>query len=85
MGFSRSSILHACLRQEFGWSSAAAGLVQSSFFAGFLLAQLPGGYFASRLGGRRVLPLGLATWSLATALAPLMASTIPSLAFSRWG
>ncbi len=45
--------------------------------------QLPGGAFASRLGGRRVLPLGLATWSLGTALAPVMASTVSSLALSR--
>jgi len=71
------------MAQEFGWSSGVAGFVQSSFFAGYLLMQVPGGYLASRLGGRRILPLGLATWSSATALVPIMASTVASLCFSR--
>lgn len=40
-----------------------AGLVQSSFFYGYLLSQIPGGYAASLLGGRKVLPGGVALWS----------------------
>ncbi|GAX83393.1 hypothetical protein CEUSTIGMA_g10818.t1 [Chlamydomonas eustigma] len=71
------------MTQEFGWNSGAAGIIQSSFFAGYLLMQLPGGYFSTRLGGRRVLPIGLGTWSLATALSPVMAATLPTLALSR--
>jgi MFS family permease len=71
------------LMQEFGWNAGAAGIVQSSFFFGYLLAQLPGGYFASRLGGRRVLPIGLSTWSLGTFIAPLMASSVSTLGISR--
>ena len=41
----------------------AAGLVQSSFFYGYLLSQIPGGYAASLLGGRTVLPAGVFVWS----------------------
>lgn len=71
-----------CL-QEFGWGAGETGIIQSSFFAGYLLMNLPGGYLASRLGGRRTLPVGLGTWSLATALAPL-ATTVSGLGLSRW-
>ena len=39
---------------QFGWSSSTAGLVQSSFFWGYALSQLPGGWFAKIFGGRFV-------------------------------
>lgn len=39
-----------------------------------MLTQLPGGYLASRLGGRRVLPLGLGAWSAGTLMAGLTGS-----------
>jgi ACS family sodium-dependent inorganic phosphate cotransporter len=52
---------------ELGWSPTVAGLVQSSFFYGFLLMQLPGGILSSRFGGAFVLPRGVALWSAATA------------------
>jgi ACS family sodium-dependent inorganic phosphate cotransporter len=51
------------MAHEFGWSSTVAGLVQSSFFWGYLLSQIPGGYAASLLGGRKVLPAGVGVWS----------------------
>lgn len=96
---------------------------QSAFFSGYLLMSIPGGYFASRLGGRRwqkmhggpllgsvllpinaaglmgdslpssltynlfhfrrLLPVGVAVWSTATAAAPAMAAVIPTLCASR--
>lgn len=71
------------MAQEFGWSPGTAGLVQSSFFYGYMLVQLPGGYLASRFSGRRVLPAGVAMWSAATAAVPLLASTLPGLCLSR--
>lgn len=40
-----------------------AGIVQSSFFWGYLLSQIPGGYAASLFGGRTVLPAGVGLWS----------------------
>lgn len=65
------------MAQDFGWSPSVSGIVQSSFFYGYMLCQLPGGYLSSKIGGRKVLPAGVALWSLATAGVPLLASTIP--------
>ena len=70
--------------QEFGWGHEVAGIIQSTFYAGFVVLQLPVGFMASTIGGRRVLPIGLSTWSLATALVPVMASSLPTLAFCRY-
>lgn len=71
------------MAHEFGWSPSTAGLVQSAFFWGYILCQLPGGYLSSRFGGRKVLPAGVGLWSLATAGVPLLAATVPGLCFSR--
>ncbi|KAF6265210.1 major facilitator superfamily domain-containing protein [Scenedesmus sp. NREL 46B-D3] len=71
------------MAQDFGWSPSVAGLVQSAFFWGYIISQLPGGYLTSRHSGRRVMPAGVAMWSLATAAVPLLASTVPGLCISR--
>ncbi|KAF4392101.1 hypothetical protein F8388_004430 [Cannabis sativa] len=71
------------MSHQFGWSSSVAGLVQSSFFWGYALSQLPGGWLAKIFGGRKVLKFGVLTWSLATALVPVLAGYMPSLLLSR--
>jgi hypothetical protein len=65
------------MAQDFGWSPTVSGLVQSSFFYGYALTQIPGGYVTSLIGGRSVLPAGVSLWSAATAAVPLLAGTIP--------
>ena len=67
------------MAQDFGWSPTISGLVQSSFFYGYALTQIPGGYVTSRIGGRKVLPAGVSLWSVATAAVPLLAGTIPGV------
>lgn len=42
------------MSHQFGWNSSVAGLVQSSFFWGYALSQLPGGWLAKISGGRLV-------------------------------
>jgi len=42
------------MSHQFGWNSTTAGLVQSSFFWGYALSQLPGGWLAKIFGGRLV-------------------------------
>lgn len=42
------------MSHQFGWSASVAGLVQSSFFWGYALSQLPGGWLAKVFGGRLV-------------------------------
>uniref|UniRef100_A0A383V629 Major facilitator superfamily (MFS) profile domain-containing protein n=1 Tax=Tetradesmus obliquus TaxID=3088 RepID=A0A383V629_TETOB len=71
------------MAQDFGWSPSVAGLVQSAFFWGYIMSQLPGGYLTSKHGGRRVMPAGVTMWSLATAAVPLLAGTVPGLCVSR--
>lgn len=71
------------MAQDFGWSPSVSGLVQSAFFWGYILSQLPGGYLTSKHGGRKVMPGGVAMWSLATAAVPLLAATVPGLCVSR--
>src|SRR5271165_5927351 len=53
-----------------GYDAATQGLILSSFFWGYLLSQLVGGWVADRYGGKRVLAFGVATWSIATILTP---------------
>lgn len=57
---------------------------QALFYTGYMLACIPGGYTASRAGGRLALPVALATWSAATFVAPLAAATVPTLSLTRW-
>ncbi|KAK6126912.1 hypothetical protein DH2020_039342 [Rehmannia glutinosa] len=40
------------MSHQFGWNASMAGLVQSSFFWGYALSQLPGGWLAKTFGGR---------------------------------
>jgi len=71
------------IAHEFGWSSTVSGLVQSSFFWGFLIAQMPGGSLSSRAGGSRMLPTAVGVWSAATALLPFAATSMSALCMSR--
>lgn len=71
------------MAKEFGWSPTIIGLVQSSFFYGYLLSQLPGGYASAKFGGKNILSAGVGLWSMATACIPLAANTIPGLFLSR--
>ncbi|KAI3427037.1 hypothetical protein D9Q98_006978 [Chlorella vulgaris] len=77
------SVAILAMSRDFGWSPTISGLVQSSFFYGYLLSQIPGGYASSLLGGRKVLPAGVAVWSAATAAVPVLAGTLPGLFLSR--
>ncbi|GER33689.1 vesicular glutamate transporter 1 [Striga asiatica] len=71
------------MSHQFGWNASVAGLVQSSFFWGYALSQLPGGWLAKLFGGSKVLEVGVLAWSLATALVPIVAGFLPGLIFSR--
>lgn len=72
------------MAQSYGWDAATMGLVQSSFFWGYLLTQVLGGVWADRYGGKLVLGLGVLWWSLATALTPVAAQIgLPALLLAR--
>ncbi|CAG4958814.1 unnamed protein product [Parnassius apollo] len=58
---------------EFDWSSQTKGLVLSSFFYGYLVTQLPGGWLAAKIGGNRVFAIGIGATSLLTLFTPPLA------------
>ncbi|KAG4942991.1 hypothetical protein JHK82_047171 [Glycine max] len=71
------------MSHQFGWNSTTAGLVQSSFFWGYALSQLPGGWLAKIFGGGTVLEVGVLIWSVATAFVPFISGYMPGLLLSR--
>jgi len=70
------------LARDAGYDSAAQGLILSAFFWGYLWPQLAGGWLADRFGGKRVLGLGVAVWSLATFITPAAARVSFGLLFA---
>lgn len=72
----RVNISYAILpmAQQYGWDIATQGWILSSFFMGYLVTQLIGGWWATRIGGRALLAFGVLWWSVFTVLTPLAAS-----------
>ncbi|XP_077290239.1 major facilitator superfamily transporter 9 isoform X2 [Arctopsyche grandis] len=64
---------------EFDWDNQMKGLVLSSFFYGYIVTQLPGGWLATRFGGNRVFGIGIGATALLTLLTPLCAHISTSL------
>ncbi|XP_057430815.1 sodium-dependent phosphate transport protein 1, chloroplastic [Lotus japonicus] len=69
---------------EYNWSPSTVGLIQSSFFWGYLLTQIAGGVWADKVGGKQVLGFGVVWWSVATILTPVAAKLgLPFLLVAR--
>ncbi len=68
------SVAAIAMQESLGWSETEKGLVLSSFFIGYMAAQIIGGVLADRFGGKRVLGVSLIAWSIFTALTPIAAS-----------
>ena len=62
------------MASDFNWSPEEQGRVLSSFFVGYLLTQVAGGWLAGRYGGKIVLGSGVVFWSLFTMLTPVAAA-----------
>ncbi|KNA19469.1 hypothetical protein SOVF_061400 [Spinacia oleracea] len=72
------------MSKEFNWNSTTVGLIQSSFFWGYLLTQIAGGIWADKVGGKLVLGFGVIWWSIATILTPIAARiNLPCLLITR--
>lgn len=56
------------IMQEFGFSKMDMGLLQTAFFLGYALMQIPGGIAAEVFGHRRVVTGAAVLWSIFTAL-----------------
>ena len=59
---------------DYAWSPEQQGRVLSSFFVGYLLTQVAGGWLAERYGGKIVLGFGVVFWSFFTLLTPIAAA-----------
>ncbi len=55
---------------EYGWDDRTQGFVLSSFFLGYLVTQILGGWLANRYGGKAILALGVIVWSIFTIITP---------------
>jgi ACS family sodium-dependent inorganic phosphate cotransporter len=72
------------MAEQFGWTDTQRGLVLSSFFVGYLITQVLGGWLAGKLGGKAVLGFGVLWWSLFTVLTPMSAlASFPVLIAAR--
>lgn len=76
------SITAPMIMKELAWDEAALGFILSSFFLGYTLLQIPGGWLADRFGGKRVLTWGVLWWSAFTVMTPL-AGSVTSMAALR--
>ena len=53
-----------------GWSKTDSGTVLSSFFWGYTITQVLGGYISDRIGGQRIMWIAAVGWGLSTFLLP---------------
>ncbi|RLN60206.1 hypothetical protein BBJ28_00003715 [Nothophytophthora sp. Chile5] len=61
------------------------GEVLSAFFYGYMCTQIPGGYFAAKLGVKRVLLTGVIVWTLFDLSTVVVAKCLTCLFFTRAG
>ncbi|XP_065897728.1 sialin-like [Dysidea avara] len=60
-------------QRSFDWSNTEQGWVLASFFYGYIFTQLPGGWLATKFGGKYVFGIGVLVTSLLTLIIPQMA------------
>lgn len=64
------------IAKEFSLSPSALGVVLSSFFAGYALMQVPGGWLADKYGSRKIVVVSIIFWSIFTVLTGFAGSLI---------
>ncbi|XP_052129690.1 sialin isoform X2 [Frankliniella occidentalis] len=62
---------HLISQVDYDWSMKEQGIILGSFFFGYILTQIPGGYLAVRYGGRMVFGLGVGFAAISSLLTPL--------------
>ncbi|XP_053963771.1 putative inorganic phosphate cotransporter [Anastrepha ludens] len=60
--------------EEYAWSEHIKGLLLSSFFIGYVIAQIPCGYLSRKCGGKVLLLICLVSCSLLAILTPVCAT-----------
>ena len=61
------------MQDQFGWSEIQKGFILSSFYIGYMITMIVGGYIADKYGGKKVLGYCLIIWSIFTIITPFFA------------
>ncbi|XP_021724489.1 probable anion transporter 5 [Chenopodium quinoa] len=77
------SIAYTIAADAAGVNQSSKGTILSTFYYGYALSQVPGGWAAQKIGGRRVLLLSFVLWSLTCALVPLDPNRVFMLVVAR--
>lgn len=77
------SIAYTAAADAAGVNQSSKGLILSTFYYGYACSQVPGGWAAQKIGGRRVLLLSFLLWSLTCAFVPLDPNRIGLLVLAR--
>jgi len=77
------SIAYTVAADAIGVDQSSKGMILSTFYWGYVVSQIPGGWAAQKIGGRRVLLLSFVFWSLTCALIPLDPSRVNLLVIAR--
>ncbi|UYV62388.1 SLC17A5 [Cordylochernes scorpioides] len=77
-------VLCVLQKGEYNWDSTEQGLVLGSFYLGYIVTQLPGGWYAEKHGGKWLFGLGVLGTSMLSLLLPLSAMAgLPALVTLR--
>ncbi|XP_031780502.1 solute carrier family 17 member 9 [Nasonia vitripennis] len=84
-------LLVPIIGKEREWSKTDSGTVLSSFFWGYTMTQVLGGYVSDRIGGQRIMWIAAIGWGISTFLLPDIISlfskddaySIETIAFAR--
>jgi ACS family sodium-dependent inorganic phosphate cotransporter len=58
------------MAEQFKWDLETQGIILSSFYVGYMIMQVLGGFLADRFGGKIVLGIGVLIWSFFTIVTP---------------
>eukprot|EP00112_Aurelia_sp_Birch-Aquarium-sp1_P022091 Seg611.11 transcript_id=Seg611.11/GoldUCD/mRNA.D3Y31 product="Vesicular glutamate transporter 1" protein_id=Seg611.11/GoldUCD/D3Y31 len=61
---------HYIKEPDFNWDSKLQGIVLGSFYYGYMFLQVPGGYFAMKIGGTKIYGFGVLFASIFTLFTP---------------
>ncbi|XP_060216311.1 probable anion transporter 5 [Lycium barbarum] len=78
------SIAYTVAAHAVGINQSSKGVILSTFYYGYACSQVPGGWVAQKIGGRRVLLLSFVLWSLTCAFVPLDPSKPMILVIARF-
>lgn len=77
------SIAYTVAADAAGVDQSTKGIILSTFYYGYACSQVPGGWAAQRIGGRRVLLFSFILWSLTCALVSLDPNRVTILVLAR--